>query len=185
METPRSAPIGRHLSVLATLIALVCGVFVGLAPAASAAPAVTSVVNGVRLNGVEAALLKRINSVRAARRLPTLTVAPGYTDVARRWSAAQAKRRVLAHNPNARVQLVAAGGAGWRALGENVGFGMNADSLFKAYWNSSSHRANMLNPAYRYIGIGWVSLPNGTGYNTQNFVSSYSRTYGPSRVRAV
>jgi len=160
---------------------------VATAPAAGAATPVVAktapaTVNGVRLNSVEARLLARINAARAARKLPILRVAPGYTDVARRWSAKLAKRNVLAHNPNARAQLEAAGGAGWRVLGENVGFGGDADSLFEAYWNSPPHRANILNPTYRYIGIGWVTMASGAGYNTQDFVSCYSPAYGPTRV---
>jgi hypothetical protein len=32
--------------------------------------------------------------------------------------------------------------------------------------------------------MGWVELPDGVGYNTQNFVSSYSTSYGLTRVPA-
>jgi hypothetical protein len=72
----------------------------------------------------------------------------------------------------------------WRTLGENVGTGYDADSLFNAYWNSPPHRANLLNPAFRFLGMGWVERPGGQGFNTQNFVSHYSTTYGRSRVPA-
>lgn len=170
---------------LAVLIALLAAVFAGVltpAAAANAAAAVPTVVNGVRLNPFEARLLARINGVRAARRLPVLVVAPGYTDVARRWALSQASRNRMAHNPNMKAQLVASGGSQWRVLGENVGYARDADTLFTAYMNSPGHRANILNARYRYVGIGWVTTPSGIGYNTQNFVSSYSAAYGPCRV---
>ena len=180
-------PTGRvtRLALVASLVGtLGCG-FLASAPQAVAAPSTLTAptfANGVHLNTVEAQLLARINIVRVNRRLAPLQVAPGYTDVARRWSAVQARRGVLAHNPDARINLVAAGGKDWRVLGENVGHGRDADSLFRAYWNSPLHRANILRPEYRFIGIGWVIAPDGTGYNTQNFVSSYSDSYGPTRV---
>lgn len=185
MTTRPTGSVAR-LALVASLVGTLTYGFVATAPQALAAPsalAAPTVANGVHLNTVEAELLARINMVRVNRQLAPLQVAPGYTDVARRWSAVQARRGVLAHNPDARTNLVAAGGRDWRVLGENVGHGRDADSLFRAYWNSPLHRANILRPEYRFIGIGWVIAPDGTGYNTQNFVSSYSASYGPTRVR--
>lgn len=179
MSTNRKPRAASRLALIAVAVTAMLAGVVAAAPAANAAPVV---INGVRLNSVEARLLTRINAARAAKTLPRLRIAPGYTDVARRWSAKLAKRNVLGHNPDARAQLEAAGGTGWRVLGENVGFAGDADSLFEAYWNSPPHRANILNPAYRFIGIGWVPRADGTGYNTQNFLTCYSQRYGPSRV---
>lgn len=185
MPIRRRAHAATRFSVAASLlVAMVLGVL-AFAPAAQAAVAVPTVVNGVRLNTMEAQLLAQINVVRANRRLPVLQVAPGYMDVARRWAASQASRNVMQHNPNMRAQLIASGGSQWRVLGENVGYGRDAGTLFRAYWNSPGHRANILNPGFRYIGIGWVTRANGTGYNTQNFVSSYQPSYGPCRVAMV
>lgn len=176
---------GTRAAITASLVAALTFGFFAAAPQAQAARtavAAPTLANGVQLNTVEAQLLARINTVRVNRKLVPLQVAPGYTDVARRWAAKQAQRGVLAHNPDARAQLVASGGKDWRILGENVGHGRDAESLFTAYWNSALHRANILKPEYRYIGIGWVLTSDGTGYNTQNFVSSYSSSYGPTKV---
>lgn len=186
MATTRRTPLTVRFAVAAGLVAAAMTGAVVTAPQAAALTrpnvATPLLADGVKLNGVEARLLARINSARAARKLVRLRVAAGYTDVARRWSAKQAKANVLSHNPAARSQLEKSGGTGWRVLGENVGFGGDADSLFDAYWNSPSHRANILNPAYRYVGIGWVTRADGSGYNTQNFVTCYSSAYGPVRV---
>lgn len=143
-----------------------------------------TVVSGVRLNAVEARLTSLINLARTSRGIPALTVAAGTSDVARRWAATQASRRTMAHNPSYAPQIAAAGSPSWRAAAENVGHGKDPVALFNAYMNSPGHRANILAPQYRYLGIGWAELADGTGYNTQNFVDSYSGTYGPSREPA-
>jgi hypothetical protein len=45
------------------------------------------------------------------------------------------------------------GTSGWS--GENVAMGQaNATEVTRAWYNSSGHRANMLNPNFRYIGVG-------------------------------
>ncbi|HZG94016.1 MAG TPA: CAP domain-containing protein [Mycobacteriales bacterium] len=164
---------------------VVAALLVGLGAFARPAEAFTT-SSGVRLNSVEARLVSRINAARVARGIPALRVAAGYSDVARRWALTQATQQRMYHNPNMVSQLQASGGSAWRSIGENVGYGYGADAdgLFQAYWNSAPHRANILNASFRHIGIGWVERPDGSGYNTQNFVSSYSTTYGSTRVPA-
>lgn len=144
-----------------------------------------STTNGVRLNAVEARLVLLINKTRAARGLPALTVASGTTDLARAWSLNQATKNTLYHNPNLTSDIGRYGSADWRLVAENVGRGWGADSLFNAYMNSPGHRANILNGTVRYIGMGWVERPDGSGYNTQVFVSHYSGTYGRTRRPAI
>ncbi|HVF20711.1 MAG TPA: CAP domain-containing protein [Mycobacteriales bacterium] len=178
--TPRVR--SRVVGLLCCLaVAVVVGPLGALRP--SPAEAVT-IVNGVRLNAVETKLASLINLARTSRGIPALAVAPGTSDVARRWAATQASRRTMAHNPSYSTQIAAAGSASWRAAAENVGHGRDPLALFNAYMNSPAHRANILAPQYRYLGIGWAELPDGTGYNTQNFVDSYSAIYGPSREPA-
>jgi uncharacterized protein YkwD len=160
-----------------------------LAAAASILPATSasafSTVNGVRLNAVEARLTALINNARRSHGLVTLTVRPGTTDVARRWSFEQARLRTMKHNPALSHHVSGAGSSGWRILAENVGKSRSADTLFNAYMSSPGHRANILDPRVRVLGIGWVELPDGYGYNTQVFTDRYSTTYGPSRVPAL
>jgi hypothetical protein len=46
------------------------------------------------------------------------------------------------------------GTSGWS--GENIAMGQpNAASVTQQWYHSSGHRANMLNPSYRYIGVGY------------------------------
>jgi uncharacterized protein YkwD len=158
----------------------------GLAAVPVAAPPAEAFasINGVRLNAVEARLVTLINRARTSRGIAAVRVAPGFTDVARRWSATMASRRSMYHNPRLVSQVSASGGSDWRAVAENVGYGYSADSLFDMYMRSSGHRANILNSRMRYVGIGWAERPGGLGYNTQVFVSAYSTRYGRVRVPA-
>jgi uncharacterized protein YkwD len=157
---------------------------VALSAAATLAPAPAvafSTANGVRLNVVEARLTSLINYARTSRGLRALVVAPGTTDLAREWALTQAARNVLGHNPNLVNGIQTHGSASWHAAAENVGRGWDADSLFQAYMNSPGHRANILDPTMRYLGMGWVERPDGSGYNTQVFVDQYSTSYGRTR----
>ena len=166
---------------------------VGVAAAALSAAAVLvpaqaqaySTVNGVRLNAFEARITALINNARTSRGLAPLTVAAGTTDLARSWSMNQAVKNTLYHNPALVDGIVRHGSSVWREVAENVGRGYGADSLFTAYMNSPGHRDNILDPGMRYLGIGWVERPDGSGYNTQVFVDSYSSAYGRTRVPAV
>lgn len=165
-------------------LCLVAGLVCALAGLVAPASAFSS-ANGVRLNSVEARLAYLINQARTGHGVPALVVAPGTTDLARDWSMSQATRDTLQHNPSLQYGIEHHGSAAWGFAGENVGRGATADSLFQAYMNSPGHRANILDPHYRFLGIGWVERPDGVGYNTQVFVNAYSSTYGHSRVPAL
>ena len=173
-------PLRRLAALLATSAALTTA---GIALPSSAAAFTT--LNGVRLNAVEARLTTLINRARTSRGIPALTVAPGATDLARAWSMNQATKDLLYHNPDLAGGVQRHGSADWRAVAENVGRGWEPDSLFQAYMNSPGHRANILDRSLRYLGMGWVERPDGSGYNTQVFVDRYSTSYGRTRRPAV
>src|SRR4051794_31819486 len=112
----------RSARLLATAVAAAAPVFGMLAPQLSSTPAAASeqTVDSVRLNGFEAALAARINNVRRANGLRPLVVAPGATDVARRWSWRLARVQALSHNPNLVGALQRAGSSAWTEIAENV-----------------------------------------------------------------
>ncbi|GAB4476465.1 MAG: hypothetical protein OHK0037_38080 [Elainellaceae cyanobacterium] len=73
-------------------------------------------------------------------------------------------------------QRVTASGYQWSFTGENIAAGYTTPQAVVNGWiNSPGHRANMLNPNYQEIGIGYHYLSNDTGqvnyyhYWTQNF----------------
>jgi hypothetical protein len=126
----------RTLLVLATATALAVSALVG-APAASAGTA-------------ESALVTRINAARAATGLPAVTMHADLVAAARRHSSAMAGRNELYHSSLSGICC-------FRALAENVGFGATPGVVHVAFMGSSLHRANILNPAMRHVGVGVVS----------------------------
>lgn len=166
----------------ALLVAALAAVLLLLAPATPASASITS-VSGVRVNGAEARLVRLLNAQRVRAGLPALRLAPGYTDVARRWSRAMAARHTLVHNPRLAASVSNAGGRTWRAIGENVAFGYRPETVFTSFMGSAPHRANIMSGSYRYVGVGWVET-GGRGYTTLVFANAYSSSYGPARVAA-
>ncbi len=142
----------------------------------------------VALSSVEARIFTLVNQARAARGIAPVRAAAGATDVARRWSAAQAQLAGISHNPRLVADLAAAGSGSWTWLAENVGVAPvgQADELFAAYMNSPHHRDNILAPEARFLGVGTVSATDADGlqasYNTMDFSDSYDAAYGPART---
>jgi uncharacterized protein YkwD len=178
----------RFLALL--LVPVVAALLATLAPAAPAHAASTYSINGVKLNASEAGLVNYINAARKKAGLRPLWVAPGTTDVARRWARSMAGARVMKHNPNFAAQVAKSGSPKWTKISENVGYASacNVKQLFDAYMKSPGHRANIMDRKMRVIGIGSVDRTDrqwgcGILYNTMNFVDSYdSKLYGRNRV---
>lgn len=54
-------------------------------------------------------------------------------------------------------------GVRYRAAGENIAAGQTTPAqVVDAWMNSPGHRANILERAYKYIGVGYVN--SGSGY---------------------
>jgi uncharacterized protein YkwD len=178
----RHRPRASLLSLLTATLAF-GGLFAPNTPSAVAAQPV--LVGDVRLNSYEAALLTDVNRVRQEHDLPSLTIAPGITDVARRWTWHLAGQQRLEHNPDIEEGIARSGSEDWDTIEENVGYGPAASprTLFEAYMHSPVHRANILRPEVRYVGIGIVQRGS-FAWNTIDFVDEYSSAYGQTRVPA-
>ncbi|HET6817971.1 MAG TPA: CAP domain-containing protein [Mycobacteriales bacterium] len=178
----------RPARLLATTVAAAAPLLGVLAPAAlttASASAGVQTVDSVRLNGYEASLAAKINDVRRSAGLRSLVVVPGATDVARRWAWHLAGAQALSHNPNLVSALEHAGSSAWTEIAENVGEASATDpgSLFSAYMASPPHKANILDPQARYLGVGVVERA-GLAWNTLDFTNAYSTSYGRTRVPA-
>jgi uncharacterized protein YkwD len=100
----------------------------------------------------EAAFVADINGLRASRGLPVLQMRPNLTGKARRWAATMAAARRIRHS------RISAGITGdWRKLGENVGMGASEPRLHAAFVASATHLQNLVDPAFRYVGVGVVA----------------------------
>jgi hypothetical protein len=122
-------------------------------------------------------LVQLVNQAREQNGLSALTVASGTSQVAAAWTAHLDATQSLSHNPDLRHQLETHGSADWTTYGENVGQGPanDPDALFKAYMNSTEHRDNILNRAYRFTGVS-VILDGSSAWNTFDFVDTYHST---------
>lgn len=109
---------------------------------------------GVVLAGdarADAGFVSMINSARASAGLPPLASRGDLTSVAASWSQQMASSGTLAHNPSLASQV-----SGYRYVGENVGYGPDAGTIHRAFMNSASHRANILDSDYTEIGVAVV-----------------------------
>jgi len=76
------------------------------------------------------------------------------------------------------------GASGWR-IGENLAWGTGAlatpGAIMQAWMNSAGHRDNILNPAYREIGVG-IALGNPA--RSDGAGATYATAFGALEVRA-
>lgn len=181
------------LAAVATLGCLLSALFAVSPTAADASPQRAGAVRpraAVVLSPVEARLLHLINDARAEAGVAPLRPAAGTTDVARRWSARLARQGALEHNPGLAAELRAAGSTGSRLLGEDVGVTADGavDGLFATYLASPHHRAVLLAPSARWVGVGTAhdQTPHDqarTLWTTIDVVDTYDARYGGSRTR--
>jgi len=106
---------------------------------------------------VEEQILQATNAQRANYGLPPLEMDPWLMDSARRHAAWMTNSRNMVHSN--------------QALAENIAMGQpNAPSVLQTWMNSSGHRANILNPGHRRIGVAAYQAPEGTIYWCQQFL---------------
>jgi uncharacterized protein YkwD len=120
-----------------------------------------------------------INNFRASKGLRKLTRLSCYDTLAFAWAKKMATQGYISHNPNLGSQVgtsYCTNYANWTKLGENVGktTSSNLVNLKQAFLDSPAHYANIVDPAWNYIGVGGYNnntteLSRGI-YVTQNFM---------------
>ena len=95
-------------------------------------------------------LVQRINAARADHGLPPLRVSADLASYARAHSASMSGSRSLFHTGDFRVLCC------WSSISENVAFDDTARAAHRALMRSPSHRADMLDPTKRGVGVGVV-----------------------------
>jgi uncharacterized protein YkwD len=129
-------------AVLAVTIALLSATLLGttlMAPPGAAAA-----------SSREAKLLAKINHARAVHGLGALRSKPSLMSYAGQHSAAMATRHELYHTTNFGVVCC------WRSIGENIAYNSTVRRVHRAFMGSPGHRANILNPRMRRVGVGIV-----------------------------
>lgn len=108
--------------------------------------------HGATASTTESAFVSKINAARAAHGLRALTVRSDLTSYARSHSAAMAKAGSLFHTSDFSVVCC------FRSAAENVGFGADVSTIHSMFMDSAGHRANILDPAMREVGVGTVTV---------------------------
>jgi uncharacterized protein YkwD len=124
--------------------------------------------NRERAAAIERAVISLTNDVRTARRLPPLDSSDALAAVARRHSQDMLTRGYFDHcTPEGlhSSDRIARSGLDFDATAENIYMVRNATSspadlasaMVKGWMNSRDHRANILTPDYRVVGVGIVA----------------------------
>ena len=108
------------------------------------------------LTSSEASLLSTMNAVRKSNGLPALRVDFHLVRAARGHSADMMRRQYFAHGSVA--GRVSAAGARGPLFGEDLAWatGINATWVVTHWLASPSHRAVLLRPGFRRVGIGYA-----------------------------
>lgn len=138
--------------MLASLIAIYAA-----ATAAMMMPPQADAMQRPDLHAIEARVIEKTNSQRARYGLPPLAVDPLLVKSARNHAAWMTNNRSMVHTT--------------QPVGENIAMGQHSSGeVINAWMNSSGHRANILNPGYRRIGVAAYTTPEGTIFWCQQFL---------------
>jgi uncharacterized protein YkwD len=158
----------RRGKTLAALVAAAASISIApaAAPAQSAACAgAQASASAVAATSVRVAVRCLVNAVRVERGLEPLTPSSRLNLAAQRHGADMVSRRYFDHvSPSGGTLNKRAMRAGYLAsanewtLGEDIGWAPEGEAtpaaLVEAWMNSAAHRAVILEPAYREVGIG-------------------------------
>jgi uncharacterized protein YkwD/uncharacterized membrane protein required for colicin V production len=112
----------------------------------------------------EEEILALINAERARYALAPLTPNPQLRDLARTYAQTLYQAGILSHRgPDGSTPAERLQRAGIQTLrsGENLAFAATARLAHEALLASPTHRANLLSPAFRQVGIGVAAAPSG------------------------
>jgi uncharacterized protein YkwD len=120
----------------------------------------------------ETQMLDLLNRARAENGLESLTLDPTIREVARAYSTTMFQQGVFAHVDQAGAtpfDRMRAGGVSFRAAGENLALAPTVRIAHDGLMNSPGHRANILSPRFRRVGIGVADGGMHGKMFTQNF----------------
>ncbi len=119
----------------------------------------------------EKEVVRLVNEIRAKNGLKPLAYNWELSRVARYKSQDMHDNRYFSHTSpvyGLPFQMIKSFGITFRSAGENIAKGQTSPkAVVDAWMNSSGHRANILNPSFTGIGLGYVSDGN---YWTQMFI---------------
>jgi uncharacterized protein YkwD len=162
---PRTALLPASLVLVVVALASAPGA--ARAQVAAACPSADAPMGAAVPAFVEASVNCLINDIRSSRGLPALTRSPELQAIAQRHGADMVTRRYFAHvSPTGGTVDKRARRAGYLdgpcwILGEDLGWApptiASAQAVVDAWMESPTHRAVILDPRFREIGIGLVA----------------------------
>ncbi|NLA37154.1 MAG: CAP domain-containing protein [Actinobacteria bacterium] len=163
MPHPRRGARTRRSIIM--LVSLCLALVASLAPwgVADAAPSGRSQQWGP---SEEAAFVAKINDLRSSQGLAPLSIDGELTEQSRRWAEQMRQRGGISHAPDLSVGVT----ADWGLIGENVGVGGDVESLFQAFVDSPGHYKNLVDPTYRFVGVG-VAWDGNRMFTTHRFMA--------------
>jgi uncharacterized protein YkwD len=156
-----------RFSIALALAIAVTGALSQRAPAVEASSQVSA-------DRFEARMLDRLNTVRARRGLAPLRASPALASAAHRHSMEMARNGFCGHDSanggsfSQRVSRFYGRGSGWRtwSVAENVlcyPQQLTATAAVSKWLASPGHRANVLGPQWREVGVGAVYAESAPG----------------------
>ena len=101
-----------------------------------------------------------VNEIRLSHGLTPLTFREDLSAVAREKSRDMQEKGYFDHQSptyGSPFDMMKTFGISYRTAGENIAMGYSTpENVVEAWMNSAGHRANILNPAYTEIGVGYV-----------------------------
>lgn len=132
-----------------------------------------SVPNIDDIKKMENEVIRLVNVERSKQGLAPLTANWELSRVARYKSQDMKTKGYFSHTSptyGSPFQMMQHFGIVYRTAGENIAMGQKTPAeVMKAWMNSPGHRANILNPAFKEIGVGLAK--DGTLYWTQMFIA--------------
>lgn len=130
----------------------------GNATASNAPKTPAAQTNSSTPTSQEQQMLTLINQARAQNNVPALQIDMQVTNVARIKAQDMIDNNYFSHNSpkyGSPFDMLKAFGVSYVQAGENIAGNQTVQAAENALMNSPGHRANILNPAYTHIGIGF------------------------------
>lgn len=127
------------------------------------------------ISSIEMEVVRLVNIERQKEGLAPLAASSALSNVARKKSEDMAVNNYFSHTSptyGSPSNMMRTFGINSSYSGENIAKGQqSAQSVVNAWMNSSGHRANIMNPSFKTIGVGHYKSSNGTNLWTQMFTN--------------
>lgn len=122
---------------------------------------------------IEREVVRLVNAERAKQGLKPLELDSKLSSVARKKSQDMRDNNYFSHQSptyGSPFDMLKQFGVSYRTAGENIAAGYpSAQAVVTGWMNSAGHRANILNPSFTKIGVGYVAGGKYGSYWTQLF----------------